>query len=259
MQRVYKRLEPVHLWIYSFFRGSFSVFGSSFLCMPATLNVTSVTWIRNFSLTLWSRNATFDQLSRKTYVSSHLLQLRFETGPIWKKTLQLRSFDLFLQRLRWLSGCRRSLGFLSVAIGYAFSLHPVIPHALHLRSLIRHPWHKHCVLTATYRSFTIMFSNNGQYRLRCHQLAEIDCFPLASFLLGWKLHCSLMSLWILLWYCVCHLCALLWRLKTLHLRLKFFLKALFKKNQIRSIFLAIICIKPPFLYDILVQLLVRET
>ena len=111
-------------------------------CILATLSVTSVPLARNFSLTLWSMNDTVDPLLRKAYVFNLLLSLWFETGTVWRKrvTSLLWLIVAALTLNGWLPS---SVWFSELSNWLCFLVHPFIPQALTLQSLIAFPFPRH--------------------------------------------------------------------------------------------------------------------
>ena len=123
-------------------RGTFSVFRSLVPCIPAMLSVKSVPWACSFSCTLWSMNETVDPLPRKVYVFSLLPPLCIESGAIWRKlvTLLLWLIVAALTLTAWLPSF---IWFSEFSNRLCFLMHPLMPHALNLQSLIAYPLPRH--------------------------------------------------------------------------------------------------------------------
>ena len=141
-----------------------------FPCMPALFSVILVPWACNFSWTLLSMSDTVEPLSRKAYVFSRLRPLLIERVTIWRKLetslmwfiVAARTLSAWLPSSIWFSECINRLCFL---------VHPFIPHAMTLQSLIgfrfpRQSWNKNYFLTATYWSLIFIFLNKGQFQIR---------------------------------------------------------------------------------------------
>ena len=86
------------------------------------------------------------------------------TATIWRKFVT-SFFWLTVAALTLTAWLPSSIYFFECSNQLCFLMHPLIPHALTLQSLIAcpllwHTWHKRCFLTAAYRSFTLMFLNS---------------------------------------------------------------------------------------------------